>query len=163
MKRTLSDRYEENTELLTKELNVDKNFDIIKHEFQSGGVRLCLFLVDGFGNDLSIIHMLENLSRLEKDQLKKDPLSILQQRMIPNAEIERSQEIKEIATMVLAGQSALVVEDCDELLLIDAREYPIRSPEEPDLERVVRGPRDGSWKHLSSIAHSFAVDYATLL
>ncbi|GAK11769.1 LOW QUALITY PROTEIN: stage V sporulation protein AF [Geomicrobium sp. JCM 19039] len=143
MKRTLSDRYEENTELLTKELNVDKNFDIIKHEFQSGGVRLCLFLVDGFGNDLSIIHMLENLSRLEKDQLKKDPLSILQQRMIPNAEIERSQEIKEIATMVLAGQSALVVEDCDELLLIDAREYPIRSPEEPDLERVVRGPRDG--------------------
>jgi stage V sporulation protein AF len=29
------------------------------------------------------------------------------------------------------------------VIIIDARTYPVRGPEEPDLERVVRGPRDG--------------------
>lgn len=31
----------------------------------------------------------------------------------------------------------------DEVILIDARTYPVRGPEEPDTERVVRGSRDG--------------------
>ena len=45
--------------------------------------------------------------------------------------------------MVLAGAVALIVDGLEEGLIIDAREYPVRSPEEPDLEKVTRGSRDG--------------------
>ena len=43
----------------------------------------------------------------------------------------------------MSGQTALIIENCSIIVLIDVREYPVRSPEEPDIERVVRGPRDG--------------------
>lgn len=45
--------------------------------------------------------------------------------------------------MVLAGPTALVVDGIDKIIMIDARTYPARGPEEPDTERVVRGSRDG--------------------
>ena len=43
----------------------------------------------------------------------------------------------------MSGPTALVVDGIDEVILIDARTYPVRGPEEPDTERVVRGSRDG--------------------
>lgn len=39
--------------------------------------------------------------------------------------------------------SALFIEGEQTALLMDTRQYPVRSPEEPSLERVVRGSRDG--------------------
>ncbi len=45
--------------------------------------------------------------------------------------------------MVLSGALALIVDGVDEGILIDAREYPVRSPQEPELEKVSRGSRDG--------------------
>ena len=44
---------------------------------------------------------------------------------------------------VLSGPTALVIDGIDEVILIDARTYPVRGPQEPDMERVVRGSRDG--------------------
>src|SRR5699024_9275276 len=37
----------------------------------------------------------------------------------------------------------LLVDGEETAIVIDARTYPVRSPEEPDTERVVRGSRDG--------------------
>lgn len=159
-KRTLSNDFEQNVETLSKELRVDKNFDLVQHNFQIGDIKLCMFLVDGFGNDLAIIHTLENLSRI--DNIKDNVMAHLEHRFIPQSEIERSNDLDEILTNILAGQSALLVEGYDEALMIDAREYPIRSPEEPDLERVVRGPRDGFVETLVFNSASFEDGYETL-
>jgi stage V sporulation protein AF len=43
----------------------------------------------------------------------------------------------------MAGAILLIVDGCDEAFVIDARTYPSRNPEEPDIERIVRGSRDG--------------------
>ncbi|MCY9388375.1 spore germination protein, partial [Bacillus haynesii] len=37
----------------------------------------------------------------------------------------------------------LLADGVDHAIIIDARTYPARNPEEPDNERVVRGSRDG--------------------
>src|SRR5690606_14712360 len=49
----------------------------------------------------------------------------------------------EVLEAVLAGQAALLVDGLDRAVVIDQRTYPARGPDEPSLERVVRGPRDG--------------------
>jgi stage V sporulation protein AF len=51
--------------------------------------------------------------------------------------------LDKVADMVLAGPTALAVDGVSEIILIDARTYPVRGPQEPDTERVVRGSRDG--------------------
>jgi len=44
---------------------------------------------------------------------------------------------------VLAGAVGLILDKEEEGIVIDVREYPVRSPEEPDLEKVTRSSRDG--------------------
>ena len=42
---------------------------------------------------------------------------------------------------VLSGLTGFVVEGYDEILVIDLRDYPSRSVEEPDKDKVLRGSR----------------------
>ena len=51
--------------------------------------------------------------------------------------------MNKVVDTVLSGPTALVIDGVDEVIIIDARTYPVRGPEEPDTERVVRGARDG--------------------
>lgn len=44
---------------------------------------------------------------------------------------------------MLSGLTGFVVEGYDEILVIDLRDYPSRSVEEPDKDKVLRGSRDG--------------------
>lgn len=48
-----------------------------------------------------------------------------------------------VINKVLTGMSAMFVEGDRSVIVMDTRSYPVRSPEEPSLERVVRGSRDG--------------------
>lgn len=139
----VSKNYKENIDYLNKEMRVEKNFDLIYREFEYANRKFGLYFVDGFAKDdvlLFILRQLENVSSME---LRKDTIKKLVQSYIPYIEVETSEDLEEVIGQVLAGQVALIVEDCKEVILLDAREYPVRSPEEPDIERVVRGPRDG--------------------
>lgn len=50
---------------------------------------------------------------------------------------------QEIAKNLLSGAALLFVEPYTEALIIDARTYPVRSVDEPEDERVLRGSHDG--------------------
>ncbi|WP_017185197.1 spore germination protein [Alkalibacillus haloalkaliphilus] len=139
----VSKNFKKNVEYLTKELRVEENFDVIHHKLVHGGRRMAMFFIDGFANDLSMIETLKSLNDLEIEDLKKNPIDTLTQSIIPHQEVETTEDLEEVIGQVLAGQTALIIENCNTAVMVDTREYPIRSPEEPDLERVVRGPRDG--------------------
>src|SRR5690606_36098743 len=62
---------------------------------------------------------------------------------LPYIELDQVDDLNQAADTVLAGPTALLVEGINKIIIIDARTYPVRSPGEPDLERVVRGSRDG--------------------
>jgi stage V sporulation protein AF len=65
------------------------------------------------------------------------------ERTIPYVELSTEEQIDELIYLVMAGAILLIVDGCDQAFVIDARTYPSRNPEEPDIERVVRGSRDG--------------------
>ncbi|QQK77034.1 spore germination protein [Salicibibacter cibarius] len=142
-KKQLGDDYDYNISLLQKELRADKNFDIIEQEYHFGGKKMSLYAVDAFTNDLVVTQIIENLSALDAKALTKDPITRLEERLTPIAELEREHELEELTTQILSGQAAFIVEGCNEALLMDVREYPVREPQEPDMERVARGAKDG--------------------
>ncbi|MBB6448408.1 stage V sporulation protein AF [Geomicrobium halophilum] len=141
--KKLGSDYESNVSLLQKQLRVDKNFDIVEQEYHFGGKAMSLYALDAFANDLVVTQIIENLSKLEEGALSKDPLTRLEQSMIPIIELEREDVLEELITQILSGQAALIVEGCSEAILMDVREYPVREPQEPDMERVARGSKDG--------------------
>jgi stage V sporulation protein AF len=138
-----SKKIEENVTYLKERLGVDKSFDVIHIDLHYAGTNMAMFLIDGFVKD-DILHLLMKfLARLDASKLAEQPLEKLLKTYIPYVEVEKTDDLDKVVNSVLAGPTALVVDGIDFVILIDARTYPVRGPEEPDMERVVRGSRDG--------------------
>ncbi|MCM3704530.1 MULTISPECIES: spore germination protein [Cytobacillus] len=133
----------DNTEYLRDALGVDKSFDVIQLDVEYAEREMALYLVDGFVKDDILHYLMKMLAGLDAAQLEGDTLSRLIKTYIPYVEVETTDDLDKVVDMVLAGPTALVVDGIDEVILIDARTYPVRGPQEPDIERVVRGSRDG--------------------
>lgn len=139
----VSKDYERNIAYLKEELAVDESFDLIYLELEHGERKMGLFLVDGFGKDVALTQIQRELSHLTADDLAERPLETLIKHQIPYVEIGKSEDLDEVIDEVLAGPAALVVEGLEQVILLDTREYPVRGPEEPDTEQVIRGAKDG--------------------
>jgi stage V sporulation protein AF len=64
-------------------------------------------------------------------------------RYIGYLEVETVESLEDVKKLVLAGPLVFLIDGETQAIAIDARTYPARGPEEPDLEKVVRGSRDG--------------------
>lgn len=142
-KEQVKTNIEENVAYLRKELGVGKSFDIIHLDVEYAENKMAMFLVDGLVKD-DILHLLMKfLAKVKKQDLEKDILKKLLKTYIPYVEIDTTDDLNKVVDTVLSGPTAFIVDGIDEVILIDARTYPVRGPEEPDTERVVRGSRDG--------------------
>ncbi|MCP3030313.1 spore germination protein [Halobacillus sp. A1] len=142
-KQPMFESYEKNVDYLKDYLGVDESFDMIHLDLFYANRKMSLFMVDGFVKDEILHYLMRLLSRLNPEELETDPLEKLLKTHISYVELDKVDDLNKAGDTVLAGPTALVVEGVDEIILIDARTYPVRGPEEPDLERVVRGSRDG--------------------
>ncbi|HWO77634.1 MAG TPA: spore germination protein [Bacillus sp. (in: firmicutes)] len=143
LKYPVSKNLKENVKTINDLLQVDKSFDVIRLDLNYADRDMAMYLVDGFAKD-DIIHLLmKYLAKLEDGVLDDDILQRLLKRHIPYIEIGTIDDLEIAAETVLAGPTILLVDGLDQVIQIDARTYPARTPQEPDLERVVRGARDG--------------------
>lgn len=134
---------EKNIEQLDAVIGIKKNFDVLTRELIIGGKKVALLFVDGLNNDQMVTLVLQNLTRLDRIDMAQDGIKKLLNGHLGYTEVEEVEYLEDIVEKVLAGPMAILVDGSDSALIMDARIYPIRSPEEPDLERVVRGSRDG--------------------
>ncbi len=134
---------EENLTYLNDALGVDKSFDVIRLDVVYAERKMALYLVDGFAKDDILHYLMKILLELKKEDLEPDPLEKLLKTYIPYVEVEATDSLDKVVDTVLAGPTALIVDGINKAILIDARTYPVRGPQEPDMERVVRGARDG--------------------
>lgn len=142
-KQALYHSFEANNSYLHNRLQIDKNFDIVHLDLNYAGRNMAMFFIDGFVKD-DILHLLMKLlAKLEPENIEPDPLTKLIKTYLPYVELDVVDDLNQAADTVLGGPTALLVEGADKIIIIDARTYPVRSPAEPDLERVVRGSRDG--------------------
>ncbi|MFE8702475.1 spore germination protein [Cytobacillus sp. FJAT-54145] len=142
-KKLVHSELKENVAYLKEALGVEKSFDVIQLDVEYAEKEMAFYFIDGFVKD-DILHLLMKfLARVNKDELESDTLEKLLKTYIPYVEVETTDDLDNVVSMVLAGPTALVVDGIDKVIIIDARTYPVRGPQEPDIERVVRGSRDG--------------------
>lgn len=136
--------YQETVERLNDKLRVDASFDLLSRAVSVGGRRGTLYFVDGFTKDEVLEKMLEFLAKLPPADVQgvTDARQFIA-RFITYVEVDCSGDLDDVVRKVLSGNTALVVEELDRIVLIDCRTYPVRSVEEPESDRVMRGSRDG--------------------
>jgi stage V sporulation protein AF len=128
---------------INKLLPIKKSFDIIGRHLKFGDTKAYLVFIDGFAKDDIMLWLLENLQNLPEDKTTINDLKQWISSHIGYIEVETFTDFNSLQNSVLSGAVALILDGHSEGIIIDARTYPSRGPEEPDLEKVTRGSRDG--------------------
>lgn len=146
----ISTSLEKTKETLTEVLGLGSSFDIVFREMSFGGQKLALLCISGFAKDTIIDEILKRLSYLTPDNVSGDVLASFMTEYIPHLQVEKGELLSEVINKVLSGMSVFFIEGESQVIVMDTRSYPSRSPDEPTIERVVRGARDGFTETLLS-------------
>lgn len=142
MDRKISTDLEENRRYFQEKLRVDKNFDIISRTTMVADRQACYYFVDGFIKDDIMEKLLEFFYSVTPEDLPDDSTQLSRDAM-PYVEVELLEDREEIVTSILSGVMCFFIDGYSRCFAIDCRTYPMRSVEEPDKDKVLRGPRDG--------------------
>jgi len=132
-----------NQDLLAEKLGFDKNFDIVRREMIIGGRKVLMVFVNAFVNSAVMTEILYSLHQLDREDLSVDAFQKLFLKHITYNQVEPTEYLEDLIETMLSGPLALIVDGLDKAIILDVRTYPGRNPAEPDLEKVVRGSRDG--------------------
>ncbi|OAT86556.1 spore gernimation protein GerA [Desulfotomaculum copahuensis] len=138
----MSKRLEENTGKLKKMLGIGESFDILLREFSFGGKKIAMLYTQGLSNDEYLTMVLRRLSELKHEEISINAYEKIFQ-LIPFSQVKRIDNLEDCVKNVLMGPQIFLIDGSEQAIVFDARWYPVRTPDEPDLERVVRGSRDG--------------------
>ncbi len=139
------DKYEKTVEQLSKALNVDENFDIARRCLEIGGRRATAFFADSLVSsqltqDLFAFLLDDNcVGKIGKKTTAEDFL----ESSIPFMDSQCQTLIGEIVKDILTGKTALLLEGLDQAIMVDTKDYPLRSVGEPEKEKTLRGAKDG--------------------
>ncbi|WP_373457801.1 spore germination protein [Paenibacillus wynnii] len=136
--------------ILTEVMGLGASFDIAFREMSFGGQEAALVCITGFTNDAILDQILKRLTYLTPLDVTTDVLASFIGEYIPHLQVEKGKLLSESVNKILKGMSAIFVEGESQVILMDVRSYPMRSPSEPTIERVVRGARDGFTETLLS-------------
>lgn len=144
---------DENKAILDTVMGVGTSFDIIFRELRFGSVRLAIYVVNGMFetiDNLVMLKMTEWLTALGKnsDGLSAEDLGVeafrgMFETSLTYSQVTKTKSLSNVAFQVMSGPLAILVDGADEAIIVDTRYYPDRNPNEPDTERVIRGPHDG--------------------
>ncbi len=139
----ISRRLDENKRILEERVGLGQSFDVMFREMTFGEKRTGIFYINGFAKDTILTDLILRLSYLSKKELVPNTLKNLMEKYIAHIQVETVNDMKETIDKVLAGMVAIFIDQEHTALIVDAKQYPVRGLEEPTLEKVVRGSRDG--------------------
>ncbi|MCR8985138.1 spore germination protein [Brevibacillus laterosporus] len=149
-KQPIVSSLEENRAFLDDKLGVGTSFDIGVHDLKVGRTRVSLYYINGFADSTIVTLILQDLNNVKERETSEDGWKIFYQKYVPFFQISKIKTCNEFMDKVLVGQIGLLIDGEDTALMIDAKIYLTRTPEEPDTERVVRGAHDGFTENLVS-------------
>ncbi|WEK55636.1 MAG: spore germination protein [Candidatus Cohnella colombiensis] len=130
-------------ESLKEAIGLEKSFEIQLREMNMGNGRIALLFLSTFSKDDALTDILSRLSYLNDQELDHDGLHKLLNLYLPASQVKLCSSYSEMINEVLAGNTAFYVDGFDTVIIVDVRQYQARTPEQPSLEKVVRGSQDG--------------------
>lgn len=138
-----SENFYNNEKLIDEYFKVDKNFDVVNTRFRVTKREAKLYYIDGFvNNEISERVMNFMMSASESIPEGTTPDEFIQS-FVSYIEMDISTDINTISKVVYSGAILMIVDGFSVGFLIKTRNYPRRSVQEPDNDKVLRGAHDG--------------------
>lgn len=139
----ISKNLDEVKRALEERVGLNKSFDVIFREMVFGSKSTGLLYFNGFAKDEVLTEIIKRLSYLKREDLVPDTLKSFFEKYVSHIQVEETKTMSDAVNKVMIGASVLFIEQENVALVIDAKKFPVRSIEEPSLEKVTRGSRDG--------------------
>ena len=139
--------FQSRTASLDQELGVGKCFDMTARNLLIAGRRARLWVVNGYAQETILERIIAAWQSLPSLRDVAGPEDFCARYV--SASDAAVENIREKAVMgVFAGKTLLVVDGWPGGILMDVKQFPTRSIEEPDTSRVLRGSHDGFVENL---------------
>ncbi len=140
----LTDKLTENQKVLDNLLGVGRNYDVINRDLYIGSRKGRLYVIDGYGDD-GVIERITSflLGRGEELAANASNMQDFINRCVTFCEVDCENDIQKILTGAFIGKTILLLEGFSYCAMIDAKQFPGRSVEEPSDGKVLRGSHDG--------------------
>jgi stage V sporulation protein AF len=134
---------EENLAQLQSQLGYGVTFDLVIRRLRVAHKQAALVFLDGFVNDVATIHIMRSLQTIPRLCATQGALEQLLRDYVPFFEVSIADSLEAGMEQVLSGAMLLLIDGIKNAAVLDVRQYVTRGSEEPSLEKVTRGSRDG--------------------
>lgn len=140
-----------NDAYLKELLGIGVSWDLIAKPFVFDEITMTAYTANGYFLTMNMVLILENLEMTLKEFVRHHPdrdftVEELVQYLnvtVGFVQVQIIKTMKDAVRFILSGPLVIFLDGYSDVLVIDTRIYPMRSISEPEVERVVRGPRDG--------------------
>ena len=147
----ISSSLEKNDAFLKELLGIGVSWDLIAKAFIFADVKMTAYTANGYFLTMNMVLIVENLEMTIKEFAANHPKGSFAMAELANylnvtvgfVQVQIVKKMKDAVRYILSGPLVIFIDGYEDVLLIDTRIYPMRSIQEPEVERVVRGPRDG--------------------
>lgn len=140
----LTTNLDENISLFKTLLPIGKSFDIITRNLYLGNTKAFFISINGMCKTDVLQQIFSDLQNpIYTMNGTIDDIQAFMNAKIGYAQLELTSDINKILRQLLSGPSILLIDGFEQAMVLDVRNYPVRSIEEPDTEHVTKGARDG--------------------
>lgn len=139
----ISPKLNKNLEYIGEKLGIGLSFDLLIREFKIGRKKVAFVFLDGFVSSDLVTLVMQSLMDARREDVVPNSLEKIYSRLLPYGETSFVNNFEEVVAEILAGPLVFLIDGENRAIVVDTREYPGRDPEEPDVEKITRGSRDG--------------------
>lgn len=134
----------QDTEAYMKErIGVNVSYDVGMRELTILDQKLQIYYVNGLCSSDLIMGIMRNLVEINDFESDKAKAPEIIHNRIVQQQVQIIETLDEAVDQLLSGLIIIFLDGQKTAFAVDVRQYPGRSPEEPDSEKVIRGARDG--------------------
>ncbi|RYG74614.1 spore germination protein [Lentibacillus lipolyticus] len=136
-------KIDKNDAYMKNNIGVGTSFDLGFRELIILKRKVHLYYLTGLCDSSVVLEIIRKLVDIndKESNMKKVP-EIIENRIV-YMQVNKTESLDEAVDQMLSGLIVIFVDGIKYAFIVDTRNYPGRSPEEPDTEHVVRGSRDG--------------------
>ena len=120
-----------------KLLRPDINFDVVYRVIRVGGRNACIYFIDGFTKDDTLLRILQSFGSI-KPEAMPDTAHEFSKLYLPYGEIGLETEEDILVTQLLSGVPCMLIDGYEQGFSRDCRTYPARVVSEPEKDKVLR-------------------------
>lgn len=138
------DKYNILLDEFKRQIPVGESFDLLERKLNIAGKEATMFFVDGLVDGGMMQRVIFSLFSLKKQQLENiDSAEQFLENNLPFLDAQVIYDVDKAIKFLYSGLVPLLIAGYGGIIIIDCRDYPLRSIDEPSKEKSLRGSKDG--------------------